>query len=176
MFCASSRWDCQWPIGEEDSGVKGGWRFNWYHRWRLPPVNWWRFYGVVANEDGYTLYEFSDPPILGNDKMPEAQHKNGWTNHRSDQGGSSKRYPHLPYAVHGFARRIATKMKGSWWGYDIHKHVDYRKVMTCTAGWTGEDFDSHCGGKQCECTKDWDQIEGYKMRKMRDRDARIWTG
>merc|ERR1712196_72580 len=104
MFCASSRWDCQWPIGEENSGVKGGWRFNWYHRWRLPPVNWWRFYGVMANEDGYTLYEFSDPPIKGNDKMPR----------------TNKADKTLPYTVHGFSRQINLKSKGSWWGFDMH--------------------------------------------------------
>merc|ERR1712070_1308722 len=51
------------------------------------------------------------------------------------------------------------------------------KCAYCTSD--NKFYDYHrmpSGGKQCECTKDWDQIEGYKMRKMRDRDARIWTG
>jgi hypothetical protein len=105
MFCASTdKWECHWPIGEENSGIKGGWRFNWYHRWRLPPANWWRFFGVMVDEDGYTLYEFSDPPIEGNNVL----------------GYNNKAHKHLPYSVHGFSRRIATKTKGSWWGYDLH--------------------------------------------------------
>merc|ERR1711907_326464 len=119
MFCATTKkWECQWPIGEENSGVKGGWRFNWYHRWRLPPTNWWRFYGVMANEDGYTLYEFSDPPILGNDKMPPSR------SHHEDfhaaRQGYTKAHKNLPYTVHGFSRQISLKSKGSWWGFDIH--------------------------------------------------------
>jgi len=106
MFCgATERWDCHWPIGEENSGIKGGWRFNWWSRWRLPPVNWWRFYGVMVDETGYTLYEFSDPPIIGNE----------------DSDRNKRAHPHLPAAVHGFARKVATKSKGSWWGYDVHK-------------------------------------------------------
>jgi len=122
MFCASTdKWECHWPIGEENSGVKGGWRFNWYHRWRLPPANWWRFYGVMADENGYTLYEFSDPPILGNSvigpdiKIQSAHHAN-----RNEMATAGKAHPELPYAVHGFSRRISTKSKGSWWGYDVH--------------------------------------------------------
>merc|ERR1712072_1564826 len=105
MFCAATdEWECHWPIGEENSGVKGGWRFNWYHRWRLPPTNWRRFFGVMVDEDGYTLYGFSDPPIEGNSVL----------------GHHNKAHKRLPYTVHGFSRRIATKTKGSWWGYDIH--------------------------------------------------------
>jgi len=95
MFCASTdKWECHWPIGEENSGVKGGWRFNWYHRWRLPPANWWRFYGVMADENGYTLYEFSDPPILGNSvigpdiKIQSAHHAN-----RNEMATAGKAHP-----------------------------------------------------------------------------------
>jgi len=104
MFCATtSKWECHWPIGEENSGIKGGWRFNWYHRWRLPPKNIWRFFGLMVDEDGYTLYEFSDPPIIGNDNL-----------------NNGKAMGNMPWAVHGFSRRVATRSKGSWWGYDIH--------------------------------------------------------
>jgi len=127
MFCAATdKWECHWPIGEENSGIKGGWRFNWYHRWRLPPANWWRFYGVMADENGYTLYEFSDPPILGNSvigpgiKIQNAHHAN-----RADMATAGKAHPELPYAVHGFSRRIALKSKGSWWGYDVHAPHSY---------------------------------------------------
>merc|ERR1711998_102303 len=203
MFCASSRWDCQWPIGEENSGVKGGWRFNWYHRWRLPPVNWWRFYGVVANEDGYTLYEFSDPPIIGNDNMNKAKARHN-----------------LPYAVHGFSRQIATKTKGSWWGYDIHAPYQRKdgvwnanrggseqlpetcvKVGKCNCwekGWVSNracrmaNTVEECGfckekdgvivrdrGRdsfKCKCKKEWDKIKGAGMKKFKDSEAIIWTG
>eukprot|EP00656_Telonema_subtile_P002244 TRINITY_DN1097_c0_g1_i3.p1 TRINITY_DN1097_c0_g1~~TRINITY_DN1097_c0_g1_i3.p1 ORF type:complete len:603 (-),score=146.22 TRINITY_DN1097_c0_g1_i3:251-2059(-) len=125
MFCAQTqRWECHWPIGEVNSGVKGGWRFNWYHRWRLPPVNWWRFYGVMSDEDGYSLYEFSDPPIEGNSVLPT--HENGkWScpgNNKSPHWPDRcKTQRNLPYTVHGFSRRIPSKQAGGWWGWDIHK-------------------------------------------------------
>jgi len=204
MFCASTeKWECHWPIGEENSGVKGGWRFNWYHRWRLPPANWWRFYGVMANEDGYTLYEFSDPPIIGNDNMNKAKARHN-----------------LPYAVHGFSRQIATKTKGSWWGYDIHAPYQRKdgvwnanrggseqlpetcvKVGKCNCwekGWVSNracrmaNTVEECGfckekdgvivrdrGRdsfKCKCKKEWDKIKGAGMKKFKDSEAIIWTG
>jgi len=124
MFCAqSAKWECHWPIGEEDNGVKGGWRFNWYHRWRLPPVNWWRFFSLMCDEDGYTLYEFSDPPIIGNDVLPT--YDTSWTcpgtKLNPNWPDECKANRNLPYTVHGYSRRIPTKGKGSWWGWDIHK-------------------------------------------------------
>jgi len=206
MFCAATdKWECHWPIGEENSGVKGGWRFNWYHRWRLPPANWWRFFGVMVDEDGYTLYEFSDPPIEGNSVMGRKTHN------------------HLPYAVHGFSRRIATRTKGSWWGYDIHApyhrpdglwnpnvagaagetipetctkvachircwnqgwHSNYKCRMDNTieeCGWCVEKDgkimrDRGAGSFTCKCVKDWDNVKKVGMSAFSDADARIWTG
>jgi hypothetical protein len=206
MFCASTdKWECHWPIGEENNGVKGGWRFNWYHRWRLPPINWWRFFGVMVDEDGYTLYEFSDPPILGNNKL-----------HAKANHGQ-------PYTVHGFSRRIATKTKGSWWGYDIHAPYHRPDGLwnpniassagetlpeTCTKeschircwqhGWhsnrqcridnTVEECgyckevdgkiqrDSGSGSFTCKCTKEWDKVKKIGMSAFSENDARIWTG
>jgi len=171
MFCASTeRWNCHWPIGAENSGVKGGWRFNWYHRWRLPPLNWWRFYGVMADEDGYTLYEYNDPKVTNTDYISKPgvsvsgnapNRWRGWSHwtankhilSRNEWGGhayshpseqstvnrdgrdqtaykpSCKNWPYDPRhhwsrltAVHGFARRIPSKAKGSWWGRDWHQN------------------------------------------------------
>merc|ERR1712093_206693 len=109
MFCgANQRWYCQWPIGEENSGIKGGWRFNWWSRWRLPPINHWRFYGLMVDETGYTLYEYSDPPLIGYDNLNSLPYGH-------DHWASK-----IPPSTHGFARKVNMKSKGSWWGWDIH--------------------------------------------------------
>merc|ERR1712017_45921 len=75
-----------------------------------------------------------------------------------------------------FGTRCSKGRGGAWWR-DANKkycrHLDYNyKCAYCTSD--NKFYSYHrmpSGGKQCECTKDWDQIEGYKMRKMRDRDA-----
>jgi len=159
----------------------------------------------MANEDGYTLYEFSDPPIEGNDKL----------------GHNNKAHKPLPYAVHGFSRQIATKTKGSWWGYDIHApyqrkdgvwnanrggseqlpetcvkasctrhcwehgwHSNYKCRMANTVeecGWCKEKDgvikrDRGHGSFTCKCTKEWDKIKGVGMKEFQDSEAIIWTG
>eukprot|EP00658_Telonema_sp_P-2_P048131 TRINITY_DN3662_c0_g1_i10.p1 TRINITY_DN3662_c0_g1~~TRINITY_DN3662_c0_g1_i10.p1 ORF type:complete len:484 (+),score=89.64 TRINITY_DN3662_c0_g1_i10:48-1499(+) len=119
MFCGSTHWSfCHWPIGEENSGIKGGYRYDWWHRWRLPPVHWWRFYGVTANQDGWVLYEFSDPPIKNNNNMN--------TGHKTVHGTS------VHWTVHGFSRKIPMQASGSWWGHSWSTSMRYTDFSDTT--------------------------------------------
>jgi hypothetical protein len=105
MFCGGTGgWHCTWPIGEENSGIKGGYRYAWRERWTMPPLNWWRFFGLMVDESGYSLYEFSDPPLKDQNKF-----------HRNERAR-----PDLDATVHGFSRKVVTLSKGSWWGHDIN--------------------------------------------------------
>ena len=156
----------------------------------------------MADENGYTLYEFSDPPILGNSVIGP-----GRVHYGATMGTSGKAHPNLPYAVHGFSRRISTKSKGSWWGYDVHAPHSYPQGKdaharaengipeTCTKGGsctyeerrnrlcthcTEEDGkvirDSGSGSFKCKCVKDWENVKKIGMPKFHHEDAKIWTG
>lgn len=128
-FCGSTGgWYCQWPVGEENSGIKGGYRYDIRNRWKLPPINWWRFFGLMVDETGYALFEFSDPPMKNQNKISSGERAN----------------PNLPPATHGFSRKVTTLSKGSWWGHDIQDGRGKRRSMP------------HLDGKQNK--PDWQKV------------------
>lgn len=62
----------------------------------------------MVDETGYTLYEYSDPPLIGYDNLNSLPYGH-------DHWASK-----IPPSTHGFARKVNMKSKGSWWGWDIH--------------------------------------------------------
>lgn len=138
MWCVASQmnnhwYGCSFPVGQDNHGVKGHEHHGWPHRWKSPPQNHWRFYATVSDDVAWTLYEFSDPPIIGYDKIGEKQYQtHTWW-------GS--------YHVHGFSRRVNVGVNNGrtgWWsGYDSQKVPKSRFDSQPDRVWTGYTWHPH---------------------------------